>query len=258
MTVDNVNGNSNAGLYALGGAAVGAGAGTAAAYLTRPYLKNGAPTDEFIRKMDEKVFEAVPEEAKTAIQEMQKIAKETEKAIGEAKTVQEIKNVFVKNTLKNLPEGLTDREFVETLKPLAEQFGESWKAAGIDVKAENMAEFKNITKVEELEEWLGKIFDKEYAGKTADEIKEMMKSENLKLQRQSGKAMFENFWDSGSKKFVNCEEGVGAAVKKAAKSIQGKFALIYGGIAAAVLGLGTYLVSRNKSAAPVDKVDVQA
>lgn len=257
MTVNSVNGNSNAGLCALGGAAVGAGAGAAAAYLTRPFLKDGAPTDEFIKKMDEKVSEAMPEDMKQVLQETQKIAKDSEKALNEAKTIQEIKNIFVNSSFKNIPEGVPESELVDTYKSIAKNVADNLKAAGIDVKTENIPELENITTIEGLKEFLGKIFDKEYAGKSVDEIKELMNAENLKLQRQSGKAMFETFWDSSSKKFINCEEGVGSAVKKAARSIQGKFALIYGGIAAAVLGLGTYLVAHKKPA-DTDRVDIKA
>lgn len=47
MSVDGVNNSSNAGLYCASGAVLGAGAGAAAGYLTKPFLKDGAPTDSF-------------------------------------------------------------------------------------------------------------------------------------------------------------------------------------------------------------------
>ena len=51
MAVDRVNGNNNTALYTGIGAVAGAGAGVAAGYLTKPFLKDGAPTDEFVKKV---------------------------------------------------------------------------------------------------------------------------------------------------------------------------------------------------------------
>ncbi len=48
MSVDSVNNSNNTALYTASGAVLGAG--VAAGYLTKPFLKDGAPTDEFIKK----------------------------------------------------------------------------------------------------------------------------------------------------------------------------------------------------------------
>jgi hypothetical protein len=83
--------------------------------------------------------------------------------------------------------------------------------------------------------------DKEYNGKSLEEIKNSFKVDMEALNKQAAKATFEQFWDAGKKTFKNCEEGTGKAIKKAAKSIQGKYALIYGAIGAGVLGLVGYI-----------------
>lgn len=57
MSVDGVNNSSNAGLYCTSGAVLGAGAGAAAGYLTKPFLKDGAPTDSFIKTLGENLIE---------------------------------------------------------------------------------------------------------------------------------------------------------------------------------------------------------
>lgn len=62
--------------------------------------------------------------------------------------------------------------------------------------------------------------------------------------------MFAASWDKNAKKFVHnadelSKEGF-EVVKKAAKSIQGKYAMIYGAIGAGVLGLGTLLCCAGK------------
>lgn len=249
MSVESVNNNSNAGLYALGAAAIGGGAGAGAAYLTKPYLKDGAPTDAFIKKMDEKMTDALPEEGKQFKRELETLLENNKKQINEAKTVEDIKNLFIKSTTGHLTEEtLAEQKFV------SESVLENLQQLGIETKPEFIEEFKNTKTVEEVKTLMGKIFDSEYAGKNLDEIKQMINAESQKIERQAGKAIFEQFWDSGKKEFVNCEEGLGAAVKKAAKSIQGKYAMIYGAIGAAVLGIGTYLATRGKEASP-EKID---
>lgn len=51
MAVESVNGsNSNTGLYTSAAALAGGGAGAAAGWYSKPYLKDGAPTDSFIKK----------------------------------------------------------------------------------------------------------------------------------------------------------------------------------------------------------------
>ena len=59
-------------------------------------------------------------------------------------------------------------------------------------------------------------------------------------------------WDKNAKKFVHNADDLTKdgfeAVKKAAKSIQGKYAMIYGAIGAGVLRLGTLLCCGDKKA----------
>lgn len=49
MAVEGVNNNRHTGLWTAGGMLAGAGAGVTTAYLSNPAIKNGAPTDEFVR-----------------------------------------------------------------------------------------------------------------------------------------------------------------------------------------------------------------
>lgn len=78
------------------------------------------------------------------------------------------------------------------------------------------------------------------------------------------KEAFNASWDKNAKKFVydadNIKKEGFDAVKKAAKSIQGKYAMIYGAIGAGVLGLGTLLCcggSKKQSEQP-QNIDKQA
>ena len=81
---------------------------------------------------------------------------------------------------------------------------------------------------------------------------ELKKSVQLVIDAKNEmvKEAFNSSWDKNAKKFVHnadeiTKEGF-EAVKKAAKSIQGKYAMIYGAIGAGVLGLGTLLCCGGK------------
>ena len=245
MSVESVNNSgSNAGLYATGAAVVGAGAGAAAGYLTKPFLKDGAPTDSFIKKMGENVKAAMSPEEKELAEVFDNELKKAQNAMMKASSVEELKSIYLENIMKN-PENFD----IETAKSLQSAVLENFIDSGIvDGKdsQEYLDKLNKVTNFDELKTVVSENFDKEYAGKNIDQIKEAMKKEIDEMNRKSAKAMFEPFWDSSKKEFVNCEEGVGAAIKKAAKSIQGKYAMIYGAIGAAVLGLGTLLCCGGK------------
>lgn len=254
MAVEGVNNsNNNAGLYALGAGAIGAGAGAGAAYLTRPFLKDGAPTDSFIKKMNEKIKETMSQEEKELTEEIEKAGKEIERKINEAKTVEDIKQIFIQTTTGHLTE-----DMLEAQKKFNVNLMERLQSMGVDVKPEQVEEFSKLQSVDEVKELMGRIFDNAYAGKNVDEIKNTIKSESETLNRQIAKSTFEEFWDASKKEFVNCEEGVGKAIKKAARSIQGKYAMIYGGIAAGILGIGTYFATNTSKKTAPEKIDEQA
>lgn len=254
MTVEGVNNsNNNAGLYALGAGTLGAGAGAGVAYLTRPFLKDGAPTDSFIKKMNENIKESLPQEEKELAEELEKEGKKLEKSINEAKTVEDIRKIFIQQTTGHLTE-----EMLEEQKALNASVLEGFQSMGIEVKQAQVDEFKSLQSVDEVKEFMGRIFDNSYSGKSVDEIKSAMKSESDSLNRQLAKSTFEEYWDASKKEFVNCEEGVGKAIKKAARSIQGKYAMIYGGIAAGVLGIGTYFATNTSKKTAPEKIDEQA
>lgn len=245
MAVEGVSSRSNAGYYATGAALVGAGAGASAAYLTNPFLKDGAPTDEFIKSMNSKMKEAMPKDARELAEQFEKLAKEVQTKISNAKSVNEIKNIFLEQTTAHLTPEMLDAQKEVNVSVL-----ENLKSLGCDVKPEQVEKFSQCNTIDEVKQFMGEIFDNQYKGKNVDEIKQALKAEAKAMERQVGKGVFEQFWDAGKKEFVNCEEGIGKAVKSAAKSIQGKYALIYGAIGAAVLGLGTLLFAGKSNENP--------
>ncbi len=205
MAVDSVNSNNNTALYTAGAATVGAGAGVATAYLTKPFLKDGAPTDSFVKKIQDNVT---------------KLHEKMKQEIDNLKNVDELKD-YIRNN---------------------EQLKES-----DDLVAAVLAEID------------ASGFE---ASKTA--IKNGVSiGHGINTDNEVLKDMFEASWDKNAKKFVhNAEEIPNAgfeAVKKAARSIQGKYAMIYGAIGAGVLGLGTLLCcSGKKQPEQPQNIDKQA
>lgn len=242
MAVESVNGtNNNKGLYTSAAVLAGGGIGAAAGWYSKPYLKDGAPNDSFISKMDKNIKEAMSPEEKALTEAVEKEYKGYRDIIANAKTVDELKNGYVNKIF----EGSKDVDF-ETFKGITEHLSESFEALGIQTSPEYADKVRKTSNYEELKQVVSENFDKQYAGKSIDEIKQAIKNEGDELNKKVAKNLFEQFWDSSKKQFVDCEEGMGKAVKKAAKSIQGKAALIYGTIGAAVLGAVTYLCCGNK------------
>lgn len=233
MSVEGVNNNSNAGLYTAGAAAVGGGAGALAGWYSKPYLKDGMPTDSFIKKVVENGVKDLPEDMKKVAEPIGEGLAKFVKMFNNAKSLEELKNGlfdYCKNDLKTMTKVLDDIGFKVIVKNLDD------------------IEFEDI----ELKDF-AKNFDESIAGKTIEQVKAEFK-----------KGLFENeflkqFWDADKKVFINCEEGAGKILKDAAKSIQGKYAAIYGGIGAAVLGLATLIgCSIKNSNDKTDGVDAQA
>lgn len=193
MAVDGVNNsNNNIALYTAGAALVGGGTGVAAVYLTKPFLKDGAPTDAFTKKIQGNMVKHIDD---------------LRQEIDNLKNIDELK-VYIRNKKAFQKAGMT-----ETLLSEADAIGFE------------RAKIRLTDRINTI------ITD----GGSVDDI---------------GKGLFEASWDKNTKKFVRSTDEVSQAgfeaVKKAARSIQGKYAMIYGAIGAGVLGLGTLLCCGGK------------
>lgn len=242
MAVESVNGsNINTGLYTSAGALAGAGIGAAAGWCSKPYLKDGVPTDSFTKKLNENLTELLSPEEKEFFEAVEKNAKSILKKFDEAKSIEGIKNLFIN---QNMGDASLDviKERVAVNKLSSDIMGVNYSSAF----QEMVEKVSKANSLDEVKTVFAETFDKEYKGKSLDEIKAAIKAEVNNTEKTNAKVLFEQFWDSSKKQFVNCEEGVGKAIKKAAKSVQGKAALIYGAVGAAVLGAVTYLCCGNK------------
>lgn len=201
MAIDSVNSssNNNAGLYAAGATVVGGGAGAGVAYMTKPFLKDGAPTDSFELKTEFNILSDIPE-YKDHIEKQEKL-------------YSELKKIKDKDAL---------RDFIN-----------SGKAGHIPGRY-----LKEIEKAQDLS--MAKSFVE--ISMSVDEhykIREIVDANNVVETSQKA-----------CKDFIKDKTKISSdtynAVKKAARSIQNKYALIYGAIGAGVLGLGTLLCCSGK------------
>lgn len=228
--------NNNAAGYTTAGAVTGAGIGIATGYLTRPYLKNGTMTDEFVKKVVYKQAEAAGLEE--VCNEAMNAAKDKLNSVKNAQSFDELKQAlygdiinpkgncqFSKKLMQDVCEqvasitGEHDNEFIEKLK-----------------KVENFEQMKTV---------FDEDLDKKFKGKTLEEAKSAVMNDIKATEKKARDMMFKPYWDSAKKKFINCEDEFGKILKKTAQSIQGKYAAIYGAVGAAVLGGITYLCTRK-------------
>lgn len=256
MAVNSVNGNNNTALYTTIGATAGAGAGVAAGYLTRPFLKDGAPTDEFVKKLEHKLETSDSPELKAGFAINKENQKEVKAIFDRAKDPEELKGLLIDKLMKDIKEFEDAGLDIDTFKKFMGEQSEFLKGIGI-MDASDIEKLQNIEEISDLRGVFKESFDKAWQGKTVEEIKNSMLSKGKEADKKAAKYLFESVWDTKEKKFVNCEDGVGKAIKDAARSIQGKYALIYGAIGAAVLGLGTYLFAHGKSS-KTDVVESQS
>lgn len=246
MPVDSVkSSNSNVGLYAGSATVLGGGAGAAYGYLSKPFLKNNEPTDSFIKQVCKNMVNTFPEEIVAPLKEMEKQA-------GKAATVEELKGNLM-TSLKKLYENVD----IDTAKASMQMVAEAAEAVGD--KSITAADIEAVENLDDILELFSKNFDEKYAGKTLEQISEMTKTQGETMMKKSAKNLVSQLWDQEAKKFLNVESDgtpigdyvvkVRKAVVDAANSIKGKTALLYGGIGAVVLGLGTLVacMATNKS-----------
>ncbi len=230
MAVDSVNGNNNTALYTGIGTVAGAGGGVATGYLTRPFLKNGAPTDEFSNKIVNAAINITPEKTKTSYKTTLNLFKELHKA----STVENFKdimiNFMVPNNIDNTTDALNHIQSVVAFDPSL-----------------ITDEIKNANTVKDIKQLMSNNIEDNFNGKSLEELKDYIKNLETDLKKGITDYTFLTFWDSDKKKFIVDEnDEFGKTIKGIARKIQGKYAAIYGSLGAAALGIGTYLCCRDK------------
>lgn len=266
MSVDGVNNSNNAGLYAASGAVLGAGAGAAAGYLTKPFLKDGAPTDSFVKTLGNNLVETsdmVSAEQKKIFTEVGPMLEK----MSNAKNAEELNSLF-SETVDKMANGKTLEEF----QGLIAEGNASACSLGMNVSEEAAQSINNAKSLEEAKDIAKNSIKKELELRGFDNLKaetsaaiEQFRKVGIPLSpKDLGKAVWEEAYDSANKKFIKdgvTEEAM-AVIKKTMHSFQGKAAMMYGAIGAAVLGVVGYLcggIGANKETSETpQKVDAQA
>lgn len=250
MAVEGVN-NNNAAVYAGTGAALAGGAiGGTTGYFTKSFLKDGEPTDEFVKK--------VTKNMKKELEEFFPDLKAQGDMFKNAKTADECKKIMI-DSQKAVLKDIDLDEAKKAIKGNADIL-ESAGLKGIDAKDINKA-----SNLDELLDVYAKNFDENFAGKSVKEINAVYDNIANKKVKPIIKQVLATIYDSDKKKFIDIgklelgDTPIEKFLKKTAKaftdaasSIKWKAAGIYGGIAAALLGLGTYFGVANgmKAQAP--------
>lgn len=251
MAVEGVNNfNNNNALYAGGAALTAGAAGGAVGYYTKSLLKDGMPTDTFVNKVGNNIAKIYPEEAVSKL-------KEFATKLGNAQSIEDMKDINL-TTIKDLYSGLNLEEAKLGLLnsiPMDEAIG---------VKPMNPQEIVEAKDFDELMELVSKNIDEKFAGKTLEELKSTSLATQKEQIKNQVKNLLSTVYDFDKNKFyslkdlgldnLDAADEMGKlsvktrnAIVDAARSIKGKAALIYGGISAAVGGIGTFLVLNNKA-----------
>ena len=210
MAVENVNNSgNNTGLYALGAGAA-AGVGAGAyGYNSKPYLKDNNYSDTFVKKVESQIVDKFLSGEEKGYYET---SLKIAEEINNTKNADELKNVFKNNS-----------EFFDKF------------AADLNITANDL-----VDEVDKNGFELTKKSFQEQLKPVISEKDEMVKSaldscfdESKKLKFDENKITKEGF----------------EVVKKAVKDMNMKAAGIWGGATAAVVGLGTYLLTNNNKKA---------
>ena len=256
MSLDSVNnGKDNTALYTAGAAAgVGALAGGATGYYTKSILKDDAPTDEFVKKAAKNMQNAMPKEAVDALKQLAEEGKKCKNAA----EYRDLLSQIYKTGYSIIP--------LNDAKNAMLQNSQMFEIMGL--KGMDEAKIASATSVDELVEQFGKHFDDVFAGKSVKEIQAAYDKAGLKVAKANVQNILEGIYDFDKKKFLNFDElfddtpvdkatrKIAQAVKDAASNIKWKAAGIYGGIAAAVLGLGTLIgvnMTQQDNVQPADE-----
>ena len=129
--------------------AIGAGAGVGAAYLTKPYLKDDAPSDSFVKQVEDDAISKMNDADKKAVEDL---AKKIEEQTNQMENMN-IKSIAIKDSLLDVDEAKV-KELKDTSK-LSQFIKDNF---GLDVEAKDL-DTKDMEKVDDLKAILEKHVD---------------------------------------------------------------------------------------------------
>ena len=268
MSVDSVNNSSNnTGLYTAGGIVLGAGAGAAAGYYTKSYLKDGAPTDSFCKKLGDNLIETMPEEQKKIFKQILPAVEKVTSS--DVKTAEELKNLTMDVLNSATADCKTLPEFFDAVNG-DNFFGKS--LINTD-DAELLSKIGDAKSIEEAKQIISASIEKDISTVGFEKAKAQLKGAFDAIRdlgypltkKDYGKKAWELAYDSTKNKLVKgeLEDEAFGAVKKTLREVKLKTAGIYGAIGAAVLGTVGYLCgafggNKAQEAQTPNNIDKQA
>lgn len=244
MSVDSVsNSNNNTALYTASGAVLGAGVGVAAGYLTKPFLKDGVPTDSFQKQLGDNLIGTLSEDQKKLIKQCSQFVEK----LPNVKNTEELTNLTMEYVNQATADCKTVKDFVNSLE-VGNNLASFLGLSGDSQIVEDIAKAKNIEEVKKVisDNISGDINAKGFEASKAEmeNVFKAFRDAGIPLTpKELGKATWDLAYDKTDKKLVKGEvtDEAFAIIKKTMHKVQGKYAAIYGAIGAATLGVVGYL-----------------
>ena len=242
-TKDNLIISSAAGI--LGGSSL-----ALCGYYSKPYLKDGELSDEFVKNVEKNLAARLPggKENQKLIEHFNNFIEE----MGKAKTYRQMAdlnyNYFRKISPDKSFEGIKNLMIEDqkaSMAKLSELPDFQMDYFSSMLKAKNATDLKRAT----LQYFIDKAYDKRSSAGMLADLKEEYESKLGLDPELSLKETAEELFDWKTGKFVPDKEGyipknIYMAVKETAKNMQRKTAGLWGGIAAAVFGGAMFLIQQ--------------
>lgn len=256
MSVNSTKNNVNKErLIASSATALIAGAGWAvAAYNSKPWLKNGMPSDAFLKEVEKNLVGKTDKETVKSV----KLLETYKSDIMKASSIENIADAQLKfyanrtsgNTFKEI-KSLVKSDMYESLKHgfIGDGLVDTMLDCLNDVKrASNMNELRNVM-IDYIE-----INNEGYSLKKIKRfyktiIEESQEISGYKSFNETAKKAISSAYDAKTQKFVfnteNITDEMFRAVKKAAKGMQTRTAALCGILGAAVFGAAAFLMTKS-------------
>lgn len=244
MAVEGVSSSNNNTTIIAGSTIVGAAGGGLIGYNTKPWLKDDAPNDSFIKKVEESIKAG-----------LKKDQAKNDKIMA-----------LCDETLNNLgTKSVTVDDFLEFDRSICEIHGfDAYKKNAlklIDVPdlASKISATKNYDEITSVMKPILALAEK---GELQDLFEDMVMSAQWKINPDNAavvaKGIINESFNATTKKFVGDDE-ITKSLNKVAKNMQGKAALIWGAAGALVLGLGAFAATAmtSKKSAPETPAETQ-
>ncbi len=239
--VEAINGaNRNTVIYTAAGAVAGGGAAATFGYLSKPYIKNGIPTDGFCDSFISVVKKDNPDITKTVENIYSAL-----KSINSKEDLKAMAKVGEAALMQNL-----DEDMFAQIKAAVSQGQEAISKVGVDNK--DIAKiFSGITEAESPEQLKGTVSEIINKGIDLIDIEAFKKAisdieANSKLIKKAiGAGAWYTSIDNEGKLMSEEINPVVKYIKAAAKKVKLKTAGIYGAIGAAVVGTAGYIASKT-------------